>query len=316
MKKRICLFAGFDKDGIVDDYVIHYLRDLSKYADIYYLADCEMLDCELHKIKEYTKGAWAQRHSLYDFGSYSLLAKDLVGWDVVEKYDELILANDSCYLVGDFSAIFKKMEQVKGFWGLQITDLYASNKIIDFSEYKNKFSLKRAGFHLGSYFIAFEGGIIRNKKFQTFINAVEKLNSKTDIIAKYEWGLNKMLLQEDYEPSSYIENIYPTQPLYSSSAFSLIKQGFPLLKIQYLTKNNNVTSSLYKWERILERLGVDIKILQKHIFRISCKNDLEKKWHYSKGQAYFFQLKQKIFHKIIVRILPGFFVEIIRKLKG
>ena len=35
----------------------------------------------------------------YDFGSYSLLARDLVGWEVIDGYDELLLVNDSAYLL-------------------------------------------------------------------------------------------------------------------------------------------------------------------------------------------------------------------------
>ena len=79
--------------------MVAYLRDLSRFADVYYLADCPLEPGELDKLEPYTKGRWALRHGRYDFGSYSMLAKDLVGWDVIEQYDELVLANDSCYLV-------------------------------------------------------------------------------------------------------------------------------------------------------------------------------------------------------------------------
>src|SRR5690606_9293054 len=40
--RRICLFAGYDPDGLVDDYVVRYVRELSRHADVYYLADCAM----------------------------------------------------------------------------------------------------------------------------------------------------------------------------------------------------------------------------------------------------------------------------------
>ena len=74
-------------------------RSSAGFADVYYLADCELEAGELDKLAPYTRGRWAVRHGRYDFGSYSMLARDLVGWDVIESYDELMLANDSCYLV-------------------------------------------------------------------------------------------------------------------------------------------------------------------------------------------------------------------------
>ena len=118
----MCLFAGYDLDGLVDETVVAYLRDLSRFADIYYLADCPLEPGELDKLAPYTKGRWAIRHGLYDFGSYSMLAKDLVGWDVIESYDELVLANDSCYLVQPFDRVFARMDaETADWWGLQAT---------------------------------------------------------------------------------------------------------------------------------------------------------------------------------------------------
>ena len=107
---------------IVDDTVVAYLRDLSRFADIYYLADCPLEPGELDKLAPYTKGRWAIRHGRYDFGSYSMLAKELVGWDVIEPYDELVLANDSCYLVQPFDRVFARMDaETADWWGLQAT---------------------------------------------------------------------------------------------------------------------------------------------------------------------------------------------------
>src|SRR5690606_29714550 len=78
--RRICLFAGYDPDGIVDDYVVAYLRELSRHADVYYLADGVMQDGELDKLRPHTLGRWACRHGAYDFGSWSVLAREHVGW--------------------------------------------------------------------------------------------------------------------------------------------------------------------------------------------------------------------------------------------
>ena len=102
--------------------MVAYLRDLSRFADVYYLADCPLEAGELDKLAPYTKGRWAIRHGRYDFGSYSMLARDLVGWDVIEQYDELMLANDSCYLVQPFDQVFAGWTPGRPhWWGLQAT---------------------------------------------------------------------------------------------------------------------------------------------------------------------------------------------------
>ena len=48
--RRACLFAGYDPDGIVDDYVVDYVTELSRHADVYYLADSTMAPQELAKL--------------------------------------------------------------------------------------------------------------------------------------------------------------------------------------------------------------------------------------------------------------------------
>ena len=105
--RRVCLFAGYDADGIIDEYVVDYVRELARFADVYYLCDGHLEDGELAKLEGITQGAWAVRHAAYDFGSYSMLARELVTWDVIEQYDELLLVNDSCYLLGGLDEVFR-----------------------------------------------------------------------------------------------------------------------------------------------------------------------------------------------------------------
>jgi len=97
--KRISLFAGYDVDGLIDDSVILFVKELSRHSDVYFLSDSELQDGELDKLQDFVKGAWGIRHGEYDFGSYKRLACYLVGWDKIEEYDELILVNDSSYLL-------------------------------------------------------------------------------------------------------------------------------------------------------------------------------------------------------------------------
>ena len=109
------------RDGVVDDYVVDYVRELSAFADVYYLADGPMEESELAKLAGITKGAWGRRHGEYDFGSYARLAEQ-VGWDLIEQYDELMLVNDSCYLLKPLAEVFARMDaRACDWWGLQAT---------------------------------------------------------------------------------------------------------------------------------------------------------------------------------------------------
>ena len=74
MAKRLFIFAGYDKDCIVDETLLHYLRSLSELGDIVFAMDNNLPDSEINKIKSIKNilSATAVNHGEYDFGSYKI----------------------------------------------------------------------------------------------------------------------------------------------------------------------------------------------------------------------------------------------------
>ena len=260
--RRICLFAGYDPDGLVDDYVVDYLRELSRYADIYYLADSDMQPGELQKLSEWTRGAWSERHGEYDFGSYSRLAKQRVGWETIEQYDELILANDSCYLLRDLQDVFAAMDaRTCDWWGMQATKGIAATR----RNPKNRFprpipmdAVRRSllpgfesdyqyDFHVGSYFIAYRKPVIADLQFRRLLDSVTAQESKRALILKYEVGFTRYLLAAGHSFDTFIDSLYPFHPIYSSWYFRLLDNGFPFLKRYLLSENHYHVPRLGEW---------------------------------------------------------------------
>lgn len=264
--KRIALYAGYDVDGIIDEYVLAYLASLSQVADVYYLADADIGEDELEKLRPYVKGAWAVRHQTYDFGSYSLLAKQYVGWDVIEQYDELILANDSCYLVGDFRDVFATMhERQCDWWGLQATKGIAATAHVASNQFSEKIALSTVksrmlsrfeedylyDFHVGSYFLCYRKTVIGDSDFRRFLDGVKKERTKKLIIQRYEIGLTKYLINKGYEFDTLIDDLYPFHPIFTTAHFELIDRGFPLLKRFLLSENHYRIPELHRWKEWL-----------------------------------------------------------------
>jgi lipopolysaccharide biosynthesis protein len=50
--KRIIIFAHFDKQNIIDPYVIDYLKELKKYSEIIFVSDGDLAKSEIYKIKK------------------------------------------------------------------------------------------------------------------------------------------------------------------------------------------------------------------------------------------------------------------------
>ena len=97
MKKRLVIFAHYDKDEVIDEYVVQYLRELKKFAsDIVFVSDGYLKSDEIEKIQPLVSEVIAQKHREYDFGSYKI-GFFLLNSKYKEKLlncDEVIFAND------------------------------------------------------------------------------------------------------------------------------------------------------------------------------------------------------------------------------
>lgn len=293
--RRICLFAGYDADGLMDDYVVDYLRNLSQYADIHYLADCEMQPGELDKIADYVITARAERHGEYDFGSYSRLVKQ-VGWDTIGQYCELILANDSCYLLRDLEHVFAKMEgKPCDWWGMQATKGMAATRRNPRNRFLQPIPMTavrrsmlggfendyRYDFHVGTYFTVYRQPVIQDVQFRRLLESVVAQEHKRNVILKYEVGLTRLLIARGFAFDTFVENLYPFHPLYTNWYFQLLDEGFPFLKRYLLAENHYRVPGLASWaERIRRKLPqADIDTIQRNLERVVDPDKLYQNLH-------------------------------------
>lgn len=123
--KRTAVFAHYDKNNLIQNYVVYYLSELKKCAEkIIFVSDSDVLPEELKKIEGIVEQSIIGRHGEYDFGSYKrgfLYAKEN---NLLTACEELILANDSCYApLFPFEEMFSAMSKKPlDFWGATSSD--------------------------------------------------------------------------------------------------------------------------------------------------------------------------------------------------
>jgi CDP-glycerol glycerophosphotransferase (TagB/SpsB family) len=280
--RRACLFAAYDVDGVVDDYVVAYLTELARHADVYYLADCPMADGELAKLDGIVRGAWAAPHGRYDFGSYARLATELVGWEALEAYDEVLFANDSCYLLHPLDDVFARMDaQATDWWGLQATraDFSRDNghdEPIPLADAKAMHPVEEdwdpyLRMHLSSYFVAFRRRVVADPGFRRRIEQVSRQEHKGLVILKYEIGLSDHLNNAGYDFAAYVDRLYPFHPLYTPDYFTLLeRESFPLVKRLYLGENVK-TPDLYLWKDRIRAVFPDapVEMMERNLLRVT-----------------------------------------------
>lgn len=282
--RRICLFAGADPHGVIDETVVHYLRQLSRIADVYYLADGTMAPWELDKLADVTKGAWSVPHSKGAYGSHAMLLGDKVGWEKVAQYDEAILADDSAYLVGDLNPIFALMEGVQtDWWGLQAgTSLHSHGESrgrkagpVPMEDVQRDYlqSFEDAfdyDFALGEAFTVLRQPLLRNQVLRDYWQALGQRDRSRVSRNKDAAKLTQFLIQAGYRFDSVTNRLYPLPVDYSEYAFAALKDGSALFGRNLLTENRYCAAGLGNWEERLLAAAPEAQVaaIAAHLDRI------------------------------------------------
>jgi len=215
--KRLFLFAGYDKDGVIDITLMHYLRSLSALGDIILVMDCNVSDTELAKLSEIPNilHVSAARHGEYDFGSYKRAYQYADEHKLLNKYDWIYLVNDSVYgPLSDISGMLNDLESR----GVDLTGM------IDFINMPTPLQVQ-------SWFVGLSRQVATADFLCDFMNSVCAQGTKQLVVLKYEVGLSQIILQHGYRMSTYIsgENGEVCHTLYDKP-IEMLKAGLPFVK--------------------------------------------------------------------------------------
>ena len=257
--KRVAIFAHYDKDNIVDDYVIYYLKALKNVCDEIIFVSCNKVSNK-NVLKDIVTAVIDEQHNEYDFGSYKrgyLYIKNKLS-----EIDEIVFANDSCF--GPFfpmNSLFEKMDNNDcDFWGI--------TKNIYGWRYKNKKNNKIRP-HIQTYFIVIKKKIFSSELFDNFMNSIQHEEDKVSIITKYEIGLTETLVNAGYKYSTYI-NAYEkidNSPILKWYQL-ILKYGMPFMKCSLIKLKNNKVATVAGYEDVINKVSdYPIELIKNYALR-------------------------------------------------
>ena len=254
-KKQCSIFASYSSSGTIEDYVIYYLKELRKVSDyIIFVADNDIKNKkEFEKIRELVDFASFGRHGQYDFGSWKIGYEYLTINNLLDKFDNFLLVNDSCYgPLYPLKDVFGVMAEKKSdFWGLcdSTDDVY----------------------HIQSFFINCSRKVFTSKIVKQFFYSMPEKLSFWDAVTYGEQRFTYLLSKEftssvllpafssgnsrEYIAGNRNGTVYP---------LTLIKNGFPLIKIKAMTNRldlreavSDVLTFVYEANKDLYEIIVD-----------------------------------------------------------
>lgn len=227
MPDRLFLFAGFDKDCIIDDALIYYVKSLSKFGDVILCMDCDCPKKEIDKIKKYTIHTINKRHGEYDFGSYKRCFQYAHNKNILKNYDYLYLVNDSVF--GPTINIKKTLEDIENIKTDAAGLIISKHKTHEFME---------------SWFVRLNKKIFMLKWFYDFINSVKCEENKSVVTIKYEHGLTNLIKSNNCSFGAL--RTVRGRTTYNNPKY-LFKHNIPFIKKMSFTRHSGACGNQIKY---------------------------------------------------------------------
>jgi rhamnosyltransferase len=179
---RLFIFAHFDRDHIVDPYVVRYVSALSRFGNVSFVSTSRLSPAEIAKIRPFTVRVVCRADIGRDFMSWQLGLKLL---EDLTRYDEIVICNDSVYApIFPLEEMFDVMKGCHAtYWGVTSSSEVAP--------------------HIQSYFISFRRPVLEQQEFWRFWDDVAPQPNKRAIIETYEVGLSLLLERLGLSAATY-----------------------------------------------------------------------------------------------------------------
>lgn len=289
--KRLGILSIYDKEGIIDEYIIYLGQALKQMLDKFIVViNGQIQETEYEKLERLSENIVVRDNCGFDAGAYKEVLRDYIGREKIHEYDELVICNDTCYgPFIDFQKIWDKMDGTEAdFWGLNFINNGLTN-------------------HMQGYFLVFRKTLIESEVvydyFEECIN--EKCTDLQEIIASYEKGLFKHLIEKGFKCANYIECNNLNMYKYGNTLVS--EYGFPFLKKKCFSSrhNENINSAIDALAWIKKNTTYDISMILENVRRVygvvidRDKIESNRDYSVSKTEALTFKINKELLEEFI-----------------
>lgn len=264
--KRLGIFVFYDASGIVDQYVERLLQgSFAVMNEIVVVVNGGVTESSKKKLERYSKRVYIRENLGFDGGAYKDVFLKLLSREKWEKWDEVILFNDTFYgPVFSWSQVFESMgnETTVDFWGLS---RYCGSNYPE---------------HIQSYFLVCRKKLILSASFWNFWNTLEYPKSRLEATEKFEVQFTLYFSREGFIGKSYtdicdkkIDKDYMNDDIvYISCAYEMLSElRIPIIKRTALTISNFIKAK-QALEYIKKNTDYSVELIFAHLKRLSGEN--------------------------------------------
>lgn len=203
--KRLGVFVFYDRDSIVDDYVLYLLDDMMRHLDdLVILSNSSLSRKEKNKFFKYTKTIIERENKGLDAGAWCEYFR---GTKDYCNYDEVVCFNDTFFgPLYPFQEMFDAMAAKDvDFWGLSQGHTH-----------RDGYGIFKDGAipnHIQTFLITFRKKVLVSKVFQEYWDNydLEHMLTFTDVVSKHELTFTKYLETHGFTWDCYVKDLDGTE---------------------------------------------------------------------------------------------------------
>lgn len=219
-KRRLAFYVHYEPQALVSDADLFYLEELRKVVSEIIVITNNRLPAEEHeKLRAYANEIVQRTNVGFDFGAWRDGIRK-VGWAKLACFDEIVLANNSCYgPVFPFAEMFADMAgQACDFWSVT-----AFPRLTNSSRAEARLLPGNTiPMHLQSYFMVFGKPVFDSPEFKDFWELVENKTDILEVVAEYETQLTESMVAAGFKWACYLRESLDLQARNGSIAFNAI----------------------------------------------------------------------------------------------
>ena len=286
--KRLILFFMYDKDGIIDDYIVYMLEQLNKVSsDIYVVCNGKLCDEGRGKLQTCVNDDHiiVRENKGFDVWAYKT-GIDTLGWDKVCSYDEMIMMNFTIMgPVYPIEEMFDKMNSEDvDFWG-----------ITKFTGYEDgdPFGTISYGYipeHIQSHFIAVRKPMLEDDNFKEYFDNMPAVHNYKEAVGFHEAIFTKKFSDLGFKWDVYakLDDDFSRNPVINASKELIADARCPFFKRRsFMQDYENVLdetigqSTLEMYDYIRDYTDYDINYIWDNILRLENQAVVKRNMHFN-----------------------------------
>lgn len=272
MKKRLALYCFYDNDGVVDDYVIYFLRALRKTVSrICCVVNGDLTESGRKALESCADEVLQRDNVSFDAGAYAFFVKSRI--DEIRQYDEFIICNNSffgpLYPLEDVFSEMERRTEKSDFWGMTVHP--RMDFVIDKSQ-----KLKYVNEHVQSYFVVFTKKVTDSAVFLDFFRKLPAIKTFLQAVCLYELELTRVLSEAGFTYSAFSDNkglpqtdctvLYPDL-LIREKNYPLVKRKVFFAPYENFFAAGRGQNSRKCLEYVRNNTGYDVRLIWQHLLR-------------------------------------------------